>query len=110
MGLFAAGDIVIIPFPYSDLSKTKLRPALIVADLDNNEYILIQITSQEYDNKYTIKLFNSDLKFGTLKVNSYLKYSKIFTASESIFFKSIAKIEENKLIEVPKKITELINK
>ena len=33
MGRFVKGDVVIVPFPFSDLAQAKRRPALVVADL-----------------------------------------------------------------------------
>ncbi|MDR3570016.1 MAG: hypothetical protein P4L43_18490 [Syntrophobacteraceae bacterium] len=39
MGRFVKGDIVVIPFPYSDLSASKKRPALVVASLDGYDVI-----------------------------------------------------------------------
>ena len=33
MGAFVKGDVVIMPFPFTDLTVTKKRPALVVADL-----------------------------------------------------------------------------
>jgi mRNA interferase MazF len=46
MGRFVKGDVVVIPFPYSDLSASKKRPALVLADLEGDDIILCQITSQ----------------------------------------------------------------
>jgi len=46
MGGFVKGDVVVMPFPYSDLSATKKRPALVIAVLDGDDVILCQITSQ----------------------------------------------------------------
>ena len=34
MGAFAAGSVVLIAFPFSDFSRTKLRPAVVLATLD----------------------------------------------------------------------------
>jgi mRNA interferase MazF len=39
MGSFMKGDVVIIPFPNSDLSTSKKRPALVVADLKGDDVI-----------------------------------------------------------------------
>jgi len=51
MESFVKGDIVVIPFPFSDLSKTKRRPALVLAKTEHNDLILCQITSQyNFDN------------------------------------------------------------
>ena len=46
MERFVKGNVVIIPFPFSDLSDSKRRPALVLADLQGNDIILCQITSQ----------------------------------------------------------------
>ena len=50
MERFVKGDDIVIPFPFTDLSGTKRRPALVLADLPGDEIILCQITSQQNDN------------------------------------------------------------
>lgn len=48
MGRFIKGDILVVPFPFSDLSQSKKRPALVIANIEEgNDLILSQITSQE---------------------------------------------------------------
>jgi mRNA interferase MazF len=37
MGAFAAGQVVLLPFPFSDLTRSKLRPALLLADAGRDE-------------------------------------------------------------------------
>ena len=54
MERFVKGDIVVIPFPFSDLTEAKRRPALVVAKLDGNDLILCQITSQLFRDRYAI--------------------------------------------------------
>lgn len=39
------GSIVLVSFPFSDLSRSKLRPALVIAEAGRGDYILCQITS-----------------------------------------------------------------
>ncbi len=46
MERFVKGEIVVVPFPFSDLSNTKKRPSLVIAQLKGNDIILCQITSQ----------------------------------------------------------------
>jgi len=46
MAKFVKGDIVVVPFPFSDLSNSKRRPALVIADLTGDDVILCQITSR----------------------------------------------------------------
>lgn len=57
MESFVKGDVVVIPFPFSDLSDTKRRPALVLADLAGKDIVLCQITSQQSEkDKYSIEL------------------------------------------------------
>lgn len=41
------GDVVVVPFPFSDLTIAKRHPALVIAELEGNDLILCQITSQQ---------------------------------------------------------------
>jgi len=44
---FVKGDVVVVLFPFSDLSQNKRRPALVLAELEGDDLILCQITSQK---------------------------------------------------------------
>ena len=55
MGLPEQGEIVAIHFPFSDLSNTKLRPALVLAQVDKGDLILCQITSKAYADSTAVK-------------------------------------------------------
>ena len=46
MAAFVKGDVVVLPFPYSDLSQAMRRPAVIVAVLSGGDVILCQVTTQ----------------------------------------------------------------
>jgi mRNA interferase MazF len=41
-----AGDAVTVPFPFTDFSSQKVRPALILTVLDRGDVLLCQITSR----------------------------------------------------------------
>lgn len=85
MGRFVRGDIVIVPFPFSDLSNSKRRPAIVLADLEGEDLILGQITSKMTSDKYAIKIDNSHFKDGTLNRDSNIRPNKIFTADKNIY-------------------------
>jgi hypothetical protein len=48
MGAFAAGQVVVLPFPFSDLTRNKFRPALLLADVGRGDWIACQITSNAF--------------------------------------------------------------
>jgi YD repeat-containing protein len=52
--------IVVIPFPFSDLSGSKRRPAFVLADLQGDDIILCQITSQQTKDQYAIAIEDRD--------------------------------------------------
>ena len=100
MEKFVKGNVVILPFPFSDLSATKKRPALIVANLEGNDHILAQITSVARSDKYAISLEAQDFKEGGLPQSSMIRPSKLFTAERSIILYKIGMLNEKKIKEV----------
>ncbi len=66
MERFVKGDVVVVPFPFSDLSKAKRRPALVIAEVEGRDLILCQITSQYVKDNYAIQIDNEDFESGGL--------------------------------------------
>ena len=62
---FVKGDVVVVPFPFSDLSEAKRRPALVIADLAGDDFILCQITSQNVKDSYSIPLDEEHFEAGS---------------------------------------------
>jgi mRNA interferase MazF len=91
---FVKGEIVVIPFPFSDLSGSKKRPALILADLQGDDIILCQITCQQIKDNYAIPVNNSDFKNGKLTAPSNIRANRIFTANKNIIIKKAASLCE----------------
>ena len=106
MERFVKGDVVVIPFPFSDLSASKKRPALVLAALEFDDYLLCQITSKAKSDRYSVKLEQKDFKEGSLKVNSFIRTGRLFTAYKSLILYKKGSLKEQKLVEV---IDKLIN-
>lgn len=53
------GDVVVVSFPFSDLSNSKRRPALVLAVLEGADVVLCQITSKQTKDRYAIPAFAS---------------------------------------------------
>lgn len=92
MGTFKKGSVVLIRFPFSDLSRQKLRPAVVIARVDHEDFILCQVTSRPYDSR-AIELADSDFAEGALHRVSYARPGKLFTASGSILLKELGVLE-----------------
>lgn len=77
-------QVVLIPFPFSDLSAQKLRPALVLADAGRGDWLLCQITSKPYADARAIELTQADFAAGGLQRISYARPGKLFTAHASL--------------------------
>lgn len=102
------GDVVIIPFPFSDLSSAKRRPALVVAGLKGDDIILCQITSEARADEYSILLDDKDFLNGGLDKISMIRPNRLFTADASIVVYSIGRLKKTKIVEVENKIIDII--
>lgn len=100
MGTFAAGQVVVVPFPFSDLSAQKHRPALILADAGRGDWILCQITSNPFSDSEAIELADPAFSQGGLQRVSYARPGKLFTANESLFAAQAGTLHNANLIEV----------
>ena len=78
------GSVTLVPCPFSDLSQTKLRPAIILASACRGDWILCQVTSNSYGDEQAISLTQKDFETGGLRVASYARPGKLFTAHESL--------------------------
>ena len=93
MGSFAAGAVVLVRFPFSDLSQSKLRPAVVLAGAGRGDWLLCQITSKPYSDSRTIILTDSDFHAGSLQLTSYARPAKLFTAHHSLIASEIGLLE-----------------
>ena len=109
MGASLKSSIVIINFPFSDLSTTKRRPALVIADWQSNDVILCQITSIAYKDVYAIELTDKDFTSGSLIKTSYIRPNKLFTVDKSIILQQAGIISTDKINEVAAAINKVLD-
>lgn len=109
MGKFVKGDVVVAPFPFSDLSSSKRRPSLVVAALTGDDVILCQITSKHVSDSYAVSLLSSDFAEGKLPQDSNIRPNRLFTAESSIILYRAGKLKPAKLKEVTSKLIHILN-
>ncbi len=107
MGKPVVGEVVVLPFPQTNLQSGKRRPALVVADLAGNDLVLCQITSKARSDGYSVPLANSDFERGRLIVDSFIRPNRLFTVDQSVILYAAGKIKDAKLQEVRAKIRNL---
>lgn len=102
------GDIVFVPFPFTDLSAAKKRPALVISYDDfnkrNQDILICQITHNLNQRDHSILINNSNLEKGNLAVESLIKVSKIFTIDKTLIIQNIGKINSKTYSQVYKEI------
>ena len=108
MGKFVKGDVVVIPFPFSDLSGSKRRPALVVADLSGDDVILCQITSIARNDDYAVPLDTADFVSGALPTKGVVRPNKIFTADQHLVLYQSGRLKPEKLQEITAKIVDIL--
>jgi mRNA interferase MazF len=103
-----AGAVVLVPFPFSDLSQTKLRPALVLADAGRGDWVLCQITSKPYGDAKAIEIKDDNLETGSLRVISYARPGKLFTANDSLLVAQVGTLKAEKFKQVIEAVTNLL--
>ncbi|MDR2574946.1 MAG: type II toxin-antitoxin system PemK/MazF family toxin [Treponema sp.] len=109
MGRFVKGDIVTLPFPFTDLSNNKKRPAFVVADLSGDDIIVCQITSKTKFDSLAIPLSKYDFISGSLPVDSFIRPNKIFTADKNIILSVAGHLSESKIHDILNAIITIIS-
>ena len=92
--MYEQGDIVLTQFPFTDLTGSKLRPALILScnSLHSlGDYVCVQITSKLFDDGYFVPLTNEHLD-SPLPLKSGIRLQKIFTLNNSIIVSKMAQM------------------
>jgi mRNA interferase MazF len=108
MAKFVKGDVVVVPFPFSDLSQSKRRPALVISILEGDDAILCQITSRNISDNYAVPVNDVDFRSGGLKQSSNIRPNRLFTADTNIILYQAGSIKKDKLNQVINKVIEII--
>lgn len=109
---YKKGDIVIIGFPFSDLSKTKKRPALVISNDTVNktgDYLMIQITSKIRNDSLSLPINKTDFVNGKeLPLQNCIKLHKIFLLNESLIISKNTSVTLGFIDSTIENITQLL--
>ena len=105
-------DIVLVPFPFTDLSTVKKRPVLVMSKTADNklseDLVTCAITSKNRKFSYSLIIDNENIEKGSLPVQSVILISKLFTIERGLVVNQIGKLDEETFEKVKKIFCEMI--
>ena len=102
------GDVVLVRFPFSDLSEAKLRPAVVLAAVGRGDFVLAQVTSNAYADSRAVTLAEASFARGSLERTSYARPGKLFTANESLIVRAVGELTRESAGEVLNAVLQLL--
>lgn len=92
------GDIVLLPYPYTDLSEIKQRPAVIISKdaINKQNYIVAKITSVIHADNFSFPIAPSDIN-QELRFDSEVRTNELFTVNAAIIIKKFASFKKESL-------------
>ena len=98
MQTYKLGDVVLVAFPYTNAARTKKRPALVIADTQDQDIVVCRITSQSKNTKYDVKI--QDWKQAGLILSSTVRLHKVATLEKQLINSLLGKLTTNDLMTV----------
>lgn len=106
-------DIVLIPFPFSDLSKAKYRPAIVMSNNTYNrkfrDFIGIPLTTNPNTRNHTVPVTSRDMATGSLTVVSVAKVDKVFSLEQKLVVKTYGQLRQDVFDKIRDELIKLLN-
>lgn len=94
------GDVVLAPFPFTNLSQVKIRPAVVVADVGMRDWILCEVTSSVRRRDRDIVIGPGDMAWGRLRFRSWVRPDRLITLNDGVFERTLGRITDSKCSEI----------
>ncbi|MFH0820315.1 MAG: type II toxin-antitoxin system PemK/MazF family toxin, partial [Candidatus Peregrinibacteria bacterium] len=91
--IYKQGDIILVNFPYTNLIEFKVRPALVMRDQDNEDVILLPISTTINLKPYDILIKEQHYDGEPLFAKSAIRISKITGAESSLIVKKVTRLK-----------------
>ncbi len=107
--------IVLVPFPFDDLTGRKVRPAVCLTDeiKPHGHVILAFITSQVSPHPsptdFVIATSDPDFAQTGLKVSSTIRLHRLMTAAKSIILRELGELSATQQLEADNRLRKLFN-
>ena len=109
MGPLERSSVVIASFPFSDLTESKLRPAVVISAVPYMDWVLCQVTSNPLGDSQSIQLTDDSLAAGSLQMVSYVRPGKLFTADQRLIDRVVARLRSEVFNQLLDAVVNLLN-
>jgi len=93
--MFKRGGLLLVPYPFSDLSANKRRPVLALTPPDSyGDFITLPVTSRPQAER-GVALTPSDLVSGSLPAPSWIRTDRVVTLNASLVVKSFGRASDD---------------
>lgn len=105
---FFPGDVVVVPFPFTDLSSSKVRPALVLSDAAFNDagpdVVMCAITSRLVNATNSVIVTGDDMEAGSLERPSRVKAANLVTLEKRVIRRKIGRLRKEAFARVMREV------
>ena len=99
-GSKTVGDIVIARVPFTDLSGSKSRPVVLVADAGMGDWVVCAITGAQQRRPEDLQITRQDMRSGGLRRDSWVRTDRLYASNHRLFSDAIGRLAEAKRAEI----------
>lgn len=108
-----AGDVALLPFPYTDLSSRKQRPALVLTSASYNrrhaDVLVAYVTSQRQRSEWAVPVDNADLSEGRFPKTSWVRADKLATLEQRLVRRVVGRLDTAAMGQVRTRLAKLLD-
>lgn len=106
-------EIVLLPFPFSDLERKKVRPALVVSNnrfnKKSDDCVMLPLTAIIKNEPYSVVIDQKDLSTGKLIRQSRIRADKVFSVEKELVVMKIGILKDKTFNQVKKELVRIFN-
>jgi mRNA interferase MazF len=104
----SAGSVVVVRITFTDLSASKLRPAVVLASPGRDDWVMCQVTSNPYSDAHAVELDEASFASGGLRCVSYARPGKLFTTNAGIVAEEVGVLAPEAFRRVVEAVVEIL--
>jgi len=100
------GDIVLVPFPFTNLSEAKIRSCLILIEAEYDVTVSFITTQSTWQDEASVLLYSSPEN--GLKKDSIVRLNKLATIDKEMILGKIGKLNAKEILPINQKLKDIL--